>query len=310
MKLSKNQIKILRLLSDREYGSVSALANALKLSPSRTDVLLKELLDLGLVEMERKGKSVEVHLSTNKHAKAFRKMVTLNPHLKYETILSDQRINLIISLLRSPKSKEDISLELDVSTRTVERAMSSLTEYGIIILEKNTFKINPQHDDLMEFIRELVSYENIKIAGPKGVIIWEHLDEFIIETKSPIKLHGFNLTGYQALEDFGVSLIIRDTWQYLYSPNKIKLQMEDICLHIMMINPHSARAITYIVIAILKNNKFWKWGYMESESKIYNFNKLVWKLRRFIKTHGKETPEDFPTWEEIEEKAREYDIHD
>ncbi|UCE37548.1 MAG: winged helix-turn-helix transcriptional regulator [Thermoplasmata archaeon] len=309
MKLNKNQIKILRLLSEKGYGSVSSLAKVLKLSPSRTDVLLKDLQDLGLVEMKRSGKAVEVHTSINKHAKAFRRLVTLNPHLRYETILTNQRINILISLLRSPMTKGDISLELDVSERTIERALSSLMENGIIISEGRALKINPQHYDLMEFIREFISYVNVKIAGSETIIIWEYLDEFIVETKGPLKRPGFLLTGFQALEDFGVPLIVGDSRQYLYSPHKIILRVEDVCLHIMMINPRSIRAITYIVMATLKNKEIWNWGYMESESKTYNVEKMIRRLKKFIKTKGKEKPEDFPSWKEIKEKAKEYGIH-
>jgi DNA-binding MarR family transcriptional regulator len=309
MKLSKNQIKMLRLLSEKGYGSVSALAKKLKLSPSRTDVLLKDLQDLGFVEMKRSGKAVEVLMSTNNHAKAFRRLVTLNPHLRYETILTNQRIHIMISLLRSSKTKEDISLELDVSVRTIERAISSLMENGIIISDGRTLKINPQHDDLIEFIMEFISYVNIKIAGSETIIIWEHLNDFIVETKAPLKRPGFLLTGFQALEDFGITLILGDSWQYLYSPHKITLQVEDVCLHIMMINPRSTRAITYIVMAILKNKEIWNWRYMESESKTYNVEKMTRRLKKFIKTKGKEKPEDFPSWKEIKEKAKEYDIH-
>ncbi len=86
MKLKKNQIKILRLLSEKGYRSVSALADNLKLSPSRTDVLVKDLRNLGLVEMERSDKAVEVRLAAAKHAKAFRRLVALNPHMTFETI--------------------------------------------------------------------------------------------------------------------------------------------------------------------------------------------------------------------------------
>lgn len=309
MKLTKNQIKILRLLSEKGYRSITTLANNLKLSPSRTDVLLKGLEDFGLVEMERSGRAKEVHMTTSKHAKVFRKLVALNPHMGFETVLTNHKIEVMLSLLRSPKTIRDIAFELNVSKRTVERNMAPLREYGIVISDKRTFKTNPQHDDLFEFIREFVSYMNIKIAGTDAVIIWEYLDEFIVETKAPFKRQGFNLTGYRALERYGVPLILSDIWQYLYSPHKNRLRIEDICLHIMMINPHSARAITYIVMATLKNKEIWNWGYMESESKTYHFEEMTRKLRKFIKTRGKEKPEGFPSWEEIEEKAREYGIH-
>jgi DNA-binding MarR family transcriptional regulator len=310
MKLNINQIKILRLLSVKGYKSVSSLAKKIKLSPSRTDVLLKELQDFGLVDMKRSGKAVEVHMSTNKHAKTFRRLVTLNPHTRFETILTNQRIRIIVSILRTPKTKLDISLEMDVSVRTIERAISSLMENGIIISDEKVLKFNPQHDGLMEFIKEFISYLNTKIAGSEVIIIWEHLDEFIIETKESLKRPGFNLTGYQALEDFGIPLILGDSWQYMYSPHKNMLRIEDICLHIMMINPRSVRAITYTVMAILRNNEICNWGHMESESKTYHVEKIARNLKKFIKTRGKEKPEGFPAWREIKARAKEYDIHD
>jgi DNA-binding transcriptional ArsR family regulator len=309
MKLNENQIRMLRLLSERSYRSVSALAGSLTLSPSRTDVLLKDLRELGLVEMKRSGKAVEVRMSSNEHAKALKKMIALNPHVNYETILANHRINILISILGSPKSKEDISSNLDVSVRTIQRAIPSLMENGIVISDKGALSINPHHKDLLEFIKGFISYMNEKIAGSEAIIIWEHLDEFIIETRAPLKRFGFRLTGYQALEEFNVPLIVGDSWQYLYSTHKIMLRIEDICLHILLINPYSPRAIIYVVMAILKNKENWNWGYIESESGKYMVEKMIHRLKKYIKTKGKEKSEEFPSWKEIKEKAREYDIH-
>lgn len=312
MKLNKTHIKILLQLSQRDYRSVVALSKDLQMIPSTVDMALKTLLDMGFMEMARIGKSVRVSLSSNKHARAYKKLVTLYSHMGFEDILSGHNIQIMLTLLRNRRSKKSLSEKLYVSTRTVERSIQSLQSYGLVRNEDGSYILNDQHTKLYEFVREFQAYVNMKIArscDSRATIIWENLDEFIMETPNPVNQNGFYATGYGTLAQYGIPLLTANRYHYFHSPYKSDLRLEDVCLHILTINPSSIRANLYVSLAIIKNRSIWDWKYLEQESRTYQLDDMARKLRMFIENQGNVRSKGFPSWAELKEKAEGYDIH-
>lgn len=311
MKLNKTHIKILMQLSKRPYESVVGLSEDLNIIPSTVDMSLKTILDMGLVEMSRNGKSVNVNLSVNKHAQIFKKVATLSPHMGFEDILSGNNLQIIVNLLKDGATIKILAEKLGVSTRTVIRSLRSLQNYGIVRKEGDSYLLNDQHEILYEFVRELQSYLNMKMARSfysSAAVIWESLEEFILETPRPIDMDGFLPTCYQILEKYGIPLLMDNRFHYFCSPYTMKLRLEDACLHVLIVNPSSIRANLYVLLVILKNNRVWDWKYFERKSRAYLLEKKAVSLRRYIEGEGKEMPEFFPSWNELIEKAGDYDI--
>jgi hypothetical protein len=131
----------------------------------------------------------------------------------------------------------------------------------------------------------------------------------MIESPMTISRQEFKLTGYRALNDYGLFLITGQSWQYFYSSSRKKLRLEDICLHLLATTIQLNRDIIYISIAILKNKDIWRWRYIENEAKSFQVKDMVKKLKIFIESQGEKTPKEFPSWDEVKETAKGYDVN-
>ena len=60
-------------------------------------------------------------------------------------------------------------------------------------------------------------------------------------------------SGYGTLERYGIPLLTGHRYHYFHSPYKRDLGLEDVCLHVFIINPTSVRANLYVLLAIIKN---------------------------------------------------------
>lgn len=312
MNPNRTHLRILRQLSRREYESVVALSKDLEKIPSTVDISLKVLLDMGLVEMTRTGKSVSVSMGKWKHAQTYKKLVTLHPHMGFEEILSGHNIKIMLTLLGKRSSMKELAGKLGVSERTVTRSIRSMRSYGIVGNEGGSYLLNDQHENLYEFVRELQAHMNMKKAiscDPGATVIWENLEEFVLETLRSVDMDGFLATGYGTLERYGIPLLTDHRYHYFHSPYKRDLRLEDVCIHIFLLNPSSVRASLYVSLAIIRNIGVWDWKYLESESRKYQLDDVAGRLRTYIENQGKVKPEFFPSWNELKEKAGDYDIH-
>ncbi len=311
VKLNNTHIRILSQLSRREYESIVALGTDLRMIPSTLDMSLVTLRDMGFVEMTRNGRSVRVGLSCHKHAGAYRKLVTLHPHMGFEDILSRHNIRIMIILLQGRSTVKDLAGKLGVSSRTVERSVRTLLNYGMVRNEDGSYLLNEQHGMVYEFIGEYQAYMNMKMArasDPGATVIWENLEEFIMESPNPVKQEGFYATGYRTLGLYGITLLTDNRYHYFHSPYKRDIRLEDVCLHILAIDPSSVRGILYISLAIVNNRNAWDWKYLEAESRTYQLDDMTGRLRRYIENRGKVRDEGIPSWDELKEKAGVYDI--
>jgi predicted transcriptional regulator len=307
MQLNQTHIKILDLLVKNPYKSISALAHDLNLSISRTHFSVQELNDLGLIDLVRNGKSVEVNLATTNHAMVYKKIKTKRPHINLEYIFTGQKINIITQLLRAPQNLNELAYNLNVSSRTILRNVARLRELGIIRFENRLYLVNSNQTDIFDFVKYFLSYINMRSTKDIGTVIWEHLDEFIIESSPDIEKTGFYLTGYRALTGYGLQLLTTSERHYFYSTYIKELRLEDICLHILALNLQFNRDIIFISIVILKNQDAWDWKYFTKQATIYKISSEVQNLKEFVQTRGENAPEGYPNWDEVSNKLSEYD---
>ncbi|MDP6155914.1 MAG: hypothetical protein QF682_07235 [Candidatus Thermoplasmatota archaeon] len=179
--------------------------------------------------------------------------------------------------------------------------------------EKGSYLLNDQHIEVYVFIGEFQAHMNMKMAresDPCAIVIWENLDEFIMETPNPVIKNKFYATGHRLLGQYGIPLITDNQFHYFHSPYKNDLRLEDLCLHVFTINPLSIRAIIYVSLAIIKNKSKWDWKYLEFESRTYQLDDMARRLRIYIESKGKVRSRGFPSWNELKDKAEGYDIYE
>jgi hypothetical protein len=101
-----------------------------------------------------------------------------------------------------------------------------------------------------------------------------------------------------------VQLFLPEYYYYFYSQRKKKLNVEDVVLHALLLDPTDTRVIMSVLL-LLKKQKV-NVDYLIKESDRYQLNTTVRNLVNYIYTKGKAKPENFPTWKEYEAQTKEY----
>jgi len=312
LELSKLQIGILCGLGSRGYETHSELVHALNKSQTRISIALQDLERLGIIMSEKKGLSKRVRLSGSKHVLLLKRLFTKYPNLRFEKYLSGSSVEVLLPLAYLKCNVSEIAEQSGYSERTVLRALNRLIEIGMTIGERKCYSINPRFNTLSEFLREFQAYTNVGLAyefSKTATILWQRGKEFLIETKGGCENEHFLLTGYEKLGEFGIPLILTDIKHYFYTEYKNRLCLEDMCLHILTLEPASTRPILYVLLAVSKNKGKIDWKYLKKESEKYDLKKIVIGLKKYLKTWGEVKPQYFPTWGEFKTKAWDYDIN-
>ena len=308
MHYNRTQITALKSLTKKDYLSITQLAQDLSISPATADLIVHDLEHKGIVDLVRSNRRINIRFNNNKHTLALKRMFSLNAHVDYGRILSNEKIDLMKEMVKSTKDKKELAEILKVSSRTVERNLSPLMELGVVLKQGRRYAMNPQWGDIISFLREYFEYINNAQVGPGCVMYWQNLDEFLVQSDEPIDKKTFHLTGAKALCDYGVSLLTEDTWDYYYSEAPTNISLEEVCIHMQVKDTFATRPILYTTLAILKNRDQWNWDRTLAISRGYGLEKRFQELRRFIESEGAMRGEGFPDWSEVMKKAKEYDI--
>jgi hypothetical protein len=184
-----------------------------------------------------------------------------------------------------------------------------LREFGIVFSERGFYRLNERFDLLKDFLLEFRRYLNLKIAqefAKDATILWQEDAEFLIKTSEPKESKNFFLTSITAFHKYGVQLFLPEYYYYFYTKRKKKLNVEDVILHALLLDPTDTKVIMSVLL-LLKKQKV-NSDYLIKESDKYKLSTTVGNLINYIDTKGKAKPEHFPTWKECEAKVKEYEL--
>lgn len=306
------EIRILKELCFREYKNIGELAKALKKSPTRVSIALKDLENKGFVERKKIGISKKVVLSNNKHAVSFKTLLNQYSHLNFEKFLSGSALEILLPLTFYHKRKfKNIARVSGCSEITVRRTIKKLKEFGVVVVDRNFFySIGSFYFWLAEFIRDFQDFINLRLAlsfSNTSVVLWRWGKEFLIKTREEKKQKNFFPTCYEKMSDYNIQLILTEFRYYFHSPFRKKLRVEDVALHTLFLE-QTPRNLLYVLLLIAKNLGKIKWEYLEAESVKFRLKSTVQDINKYLETKGVHKPNYFPSWGEFEAKAREYDI--
>jgi len=135
--LIKTDLEVLQLVLYKKMN-ITRIATELGKSLSWTSECVSHLAEIGLIDVEKKGISKFVTLSSNSLGKNLSLLMTESTHLNLNKILTGSGL-LILPLLLEPGSKpEDISVRVSRSLRTIKDALVRWNSMGVVILEKKT----------------------------------------------------------------------------------------------------------------------------------------------------------------------------
>jgi len=290
------EIETFKLLPSSETD----IAKKLNLSSGTISKITKKMIKNGLAKKNRQGMKIIVEIAQTSHAQKLELIIKIFNRLPLENILSYAKLNLI-AILEYPLNKKEISQMLNISRQWTYKTIKDLSRYGIILKKQDGYYLNPTHQLLFEFAKEYYSYKNhqtLKTISEDAQIIWQHGDEFLFKTKKELTKNPE--TAVTAFSKYDLPLL-GDT-KYYYNTER-NLQITDIILHTILINPQSK---TYNAYACLLYEKT-KPRDIIKKARIYNLTDHIRTLISFIERQESEK-KFLPTWDEYKSLAEQYEV--
>lgn len=281
-------------------SSETDIAKKLNLSSGTISKITKKMIKNGLGKKNRQGMKIIVEIAQTSHAQKLESIIKTFNRLPLENILSYSNLKLI-AMLEHPLNKKEISQILNISRQWTYKTIKDLSRYGIILKKQDGYCLNSTHQPLFEFAKEYYNYKNhqtLKTISEDAQIIWQHGDEFLFKTKK--ELTKPPETAVTVFSKYDLPLL-GDT-KYYYNTER-KLQITDIILHTILINPQSKTYNSYACILYEKT----KPRDIIKKARIYNLTDHIQTLISFIEKQESEK-KFLPKWDEYNSLAEQYGV--
>jgi DNA-binding transcriptional ArsR family regulator len=280
-KLNKTELKILIYII-KEPRTISQLADALGKDSSWISRSVNHLQELGFVVVKRKGKSVYVAIINNPLGDSFHSLISEEPMLNIERILTGSGLKILLLLLNPGYSANKIVQRSSLSLRTVKGLLSLWRKMGVVTLTKGLYVINQRHKPLINFVKyysynTLIRY--LKDSYPDATIVWHWRDEFIFAIEHTIHDNRFISAATTRLYELNYDIVAGKEY-YFHNPMVKKLSEEEALIQSYLLNPENPRIPRLIKRAINK-------GQVEKETLLKYAGKygLKKKMEKVI-SHG------------------------
>jgi Mn-dependent DtxR family transcriptional regulator len=293
----KREIETFTLLPSSE----TKIAKKLGLSSGTISKIVAKMIENGLAIKKRQGMKVIVETAQTSHAQKLEVITKNFKRLPLENILSYANLKLI-AIIEYPLNKKEISQLLHVSRQWTYKTIKNLSRYGIILKKQDGYYLNSAHQPLFYFAKEYYNYKNhqtVKTISEDAQIIWQHGSEFLFKTKNVLTDHAE--TAVTAFSTYNLPLL--GDIKYYYHTTR-QLQVTDIILHTILINPQSK---TYNAYACLLYEKT-KPKDIIKKARMYNLTEHIQTLILFIEKQESEK-KFLPTWDEYKSLARQYGVN-
>ncbi|MBX0324741.1 helix-turn-helix domain-containing protein [Halomicroarcula sp. F13] len=304
--LTEGEVRALTALHGEQ--TVSELAANLDRSLSYTSELVEQLETSGLVETRRQGKTKQIRLSDAKAIELLTALTQQYSHIDWPELLSGAALR-VCYFLDTPRTVTDLARHTDVHRSTVHRALSPLQHRGIVYQTDNgTYALNDGFEQLNAFARELAHHvhrQTVEQQTNTYTILWESLDEFLVQTTTEITEEHFILTGPEQFQRYDLPLLARDRRYYLYSETTSELSPEILCCHMLVIDS-GARAQSYCIL--LLSHASIDRDELRAQATKYGVDDVVDDLCTYLDTSGDQRTSRLPEWKDFQELAEEYEV--
>ena len=252
-KLNKTEIKILMSIL-KGSRTISQLADALSKDSSWISRNVNHLKELGFVIEKREGKSVFVAIIKNPLGDSFHTLISEEPMLNIERILTGSGLKILPLLLNPGNSANEIVQRSSLSLRTVKGLLSLWRKMGVVILLKGVYVINDRHKPLINFVKyfsynTLIRY--LKEIYPDATIVWHWRDEFIFAIEDQLHDERFISAATTRLDELNYDIIANKEY-YLHNPIMKTLSEEEALIQSYLLNPGNPRIPRLIKKALTK----------------------------------------------------------
>ncbi|MDI6738008.1 MAG: hypothetical protein QME12_05860 [Nanoarchaeota archaeon] len=286
MELSQTELKFIQMVAAGEI-EIKQIAARLKIGIKQAYRVCRALEQKGLLERGRKALS----LSKAPIAVMLSNLISENPNTI--PLLADSGIPILASLLTS-KSTAEIASETGMKKSIIYRKLKQALNISAVRKENRKYAIN---EKVWQRLKELLfainqQEETIDPRAPLGSIIYfTNKKEIVFSNKAKIE---DPLTAFSRYADYGIKLLLPTNFYYL--PKK-KLSLKDIFLHSLWTANKIKDTRHIIYIALL---------YISHKKQLHNIKHPVLDNITLILKGAK--IEEYPSLDEIKEKAELYDI--
>ena len=298
----------LRVLATAQGGpTISDLAEKLDRSVNYVSELVDGMQEKGLVHTIRSGKTKHVHRSSARAIELFDQFVQRYPHIPFPKFLAGASLRVLYHL-DEPASSTDLAEWAGVHRSTVYRSLSPLQHRGIVYRDDGNFALNDEFEELATLAREFAHHRNrnrVEAYVDTYTILWESLDEFLVQSDEPIEADAFHVTGPEQFQDYDLPLLARQRRYYLYAKSREGLSPAELCCHMLVIGDDT-RSRSYCLLLLSTVNIDRDELLVLAEK--YDVEDSVAGLLEYLDTHGAKRTASFPTWEEFRDLADEYGV--
>lgn len=187
--------------------TVSDFAANLDRSLNYTSELVDRLQATGLVETRQEGKSTLVRPSEAKALELLTNLVQQDSHIDWPELLAGATLR-VLYYLDTPRTATELATVAGVHRSTVYRALKPLQHRGIVFqTDTGNYALSEGFEPLTALAHELAHHGHRQLVEQQTTtytILWESLDEFLVQTATDIEADGFMQTGPELFETYGL----------------------------------------------------------------------------------------------------------
>ena len=170
------------------------------------------------------------------------------------------------------------------------------------------YTLNDEFEELSTVAREFAHLRHrhrVEDHAESFTILWESLDEFLVQTRAEIEEDAFHLTGPELFQAYDLPLMARQRRYYLYSESVDDVSPAELCCHMLVIDD-GTRSQSYCLL-LISGTAIDRDELLEAAQK-YDVAERVSNLLEYLDTNGESRSGRLPRWEEFRELADEYGV--
>ncbi|CCQ35170.1 archaeal sugar-specific transcriptional regulator, TrmB family (plasmid) [Halorhabdus tiamatea SARL4B] len=288
-------------------STVSGLAEELDRSHSYVSELVDRMESKGLVHTSREGKQRQINRSDARAIELFDSFVQQYSHIPFPELLGGATLR-ILYYLQSPATATQLAEQVGVHRSTVHRSLSSLENRGMIYKSDGKYTLNDEFEELSTVAREFAHLRHrhyVEDHAESFTILWESLDEFLVQTRAEIEEDVFHLTGPELFQAYDLPLMARQRRYYLYSESVDDVSPAELCCHMLVIDD-GTRSQSYCLL-LISETAIDREELLEVAQK-YEVAERVSNFLEYLDTEGESRSGRLPRWKEFRELADEYGV--
>lgn len=307
---SKAEIATIRAISSHRPLSIHDLAIIMRKSSSSVSQTVKSLETKGVIKTERKGMKKLTEISDRSYALSLQEMFRSEPYVPWEKLISNSNIAVLFRNITA----ED-SFELGISPISLWRASRNLAMHGMYFTSPE--KQSAGNRNLSRFIVEYSDHVSRKYLAEKlpgdAITVWRSGYRCLFMSRDYSKKVAENLptdtspTALTVSPDYGIQFMTSDSYYY-HEPNLNNLDIEDVVLHTLLIDPESQTYSAYALLLAFKNEKNMDMNLLIDKSRKYKLVDRTKSFVKYIKSNGRVREWPLPDQKELQEQADLYGV--